>query len=233
MRPKRKQDIFLEFVFSTGMQSLILAAFMSICILAAVLSLIDDDTVSADTAKNMRQNIDEKEYSLEPMDKPIKLATSQENIENTTNHCMEEIETKILMDVPLEDDLQLFIIDYCEERHISPALVMAMIERESRYTADTVGDNGNSLGLMQIQPRFHQERMQRLGCTDLLDPYQNVMVGIDILAELSESYGTCEAVLMAYNGGPGYASKMISKGQIREYARYVIDRASELGKGVY
>jgi len=113
----------------------------------------------------------------------------------------EVVQKPVLYDVPLEDALQLYIADLCEEHHMEPKLVLAVIQKESTFKADAVGDNGNSLGLMQIQPRWHQERMKRLGCTDLLDPYENVKVGIDILAEKLEQYSDTEMALMVYNAG--------------------------------
>lgn len=106
-----------------------------------------------------------------------------------------------IYDVPLEDDLQVYIAGLCEDHHIDPKIVIGLIERESTFNASAVGDNGNSLGLMQIQPRWHKERMERLGCDDLLDPFQNVKVGVDILAELIEDYGDLERALMVYNAG--------------------------------
>ena len=46
-----------------------------------------------------------------------------------------------------------------------------------------MGDVHESFGLMQIQPKWHEDRMRRLGVTDLLDPEQNVRVGADLLSE--------------------------------------------------
>ena len=132
-------------------------------------------------------------------------------------------EEPALYDVPLEDELQKHIIDTCEEYHVDPAIVMAMIERESTYHADSIGDDGNAFGLMQIWPYWHSGRMERLGCTDLLDPYQNVVVGIDYLAECIERYdGDVAKGLVAYNQGSYYET-------ITEYALDVLDMAAELG----
>lgn len=131
--------------------------------------------------------------------------------------------------VPLEEELQLFIAGLCEEYHIQPELVLAVIEQESQYNPEAIGDSGRSYGLMQVQPRWHSERMQQLGCTDLLDPYQNVTVGIDILAEKLE--GGLEWGLMAYNGGNQYADSMKSRGEVSEYAEAVIMLAEELEGG--
>ena len=127
-----------------------------------------------------------------------------------------------LYDVPLDAELQFRIIGLCEERDIDPAIVMAMIWKESRFHADSVGDGGNSLGLMQIQPRWHSKRMEKLGCTDLLDPHQNVVVGIDYLAESIRRYdGDVAKALVAYNQGS-------YKGTVTAYAKSVLEKAEEM-----
>lgn len=49
--------------------------------------------------------------------------------------------------------------------------------------------------------KWHTDRMQNLGCTDLMNPYQNVRVGIDFLSYLLKKYGTIQDTLAAYNYG--------------------------------
>ncbi len=126
-----------------------------------------------------------------------------------------------LYDVPLDDSLQLHIIETAEAHGIDPAIIVAMAWKESTYRADAIGDGGNSYGLCQIQPRWHYSRMQKLGCTDLLDPYQNVTVACDYLCELVNRYGSTEAALTAYNRGH-YA------GTITSYAVDVMAKAEGL-----
>lgn len=134
----------------------------------------------------------------------------------------EPVEEPKLYDVPLDKELQLHIIETCEAYEVDPAIVMAMIWRESRFHADSVGDGGNSLGLMQVQPRWHSGRMKKLGCEDLLDPYQNVVVGIDYLAESIDRYdGDIAKALVAYNAGH-------YNGTITEYAQDVLEKAEEV-----
>ena len=148
-------------------------------------------------------------------------APEQRVIEYTAKEVPAE-EPVMVYDVPLDMDLQHHIIRTCEEHHIDPAVVVAMIWRESRFRADAVGDGGDSLGLMQIQPYWHSGRMERLGCTDLLDPYQNVIVGVDYLAEQLDRYdGDLAAAVTAYNRGH-YA------GEVSDYAESVLDMAAEL-----
>lgn len=155
--------------------------------------------------------------------------------EQPTTTAIVEVETETvaeptykLCDIPLDEELQIWVFDYCKDKHISPYLVFAMCERESNYNADAVGDGGNSLGIMQIQPKWHEWRMDKLGCTDLLDARQNMMVGIDILMDLYSKCNDTAWVLMAYNGGEAYANRHYDAGNISEYAEYIMARAEEL-----
>lgn len=74
--------------------------------------------------------------------------------------------------------VQAYLWCLCEERGINYYVVVALIERESRYQWDATGDNGNSKGYMQIYENWHKERMEAEGVTDLYDPYGNIRVGL-------------------------------------------------------
>lgn len=139
-----------------------------------------------------------------------------------------EEEKPRFFDVPLDEGLQTYIFELSEDIGIDPAIVIAIIEKESNYDASAVGDYGRSLGLMQIQLRWHTARMDELGCDDLLDARQNVCVGIDILADLLEEGESIEWVLMAYNGGQVYADRLAGEGRVSEYASEVLKMAEEL-----
>lgn len=133
-----------------------------------------------------------------------------------------------LCDIPLSQELQIWLIDYCKDIHINPYMIMAMCERESQYNANAVGDSGRSLGIMQIQPKWHQWRMDKLGLFDWMDATQNIMIGIDILLDLYSKNEDTAWVLMAYNGGVAYADRHYGAGNISEYAEYIMTRAEEL-----
>lgn len=148
--------------------------------------------------------------------------------ETTTIEPIKPIQKLVYYDVPLDKDLQKHIITVSESYNIEPSIIFAMIERESRFKPNVIGDNGRSYGLMQIQQRWHQDRMKRLGVTDLLDPYQNVLVGIDYLAELFSMNEDVEWVLMAYNGGLAYANKLTGSGKVSAYATGVLEAAREM-----
>lgn len=120
--------------------------------------------------------------------------------------------------VALDTDLQRYIVDICEERHVPPEIVLAIIERESDCQADAIGDGGKSYGLMQIRQDIHRDRCIALNAPCLLDPMQNVRVGVDYLAELlSWGHGIAWA-LSFYNGHGGapcdYATEVMARAEV-------------------
>lgn len=133
-------------------------------------------------------------------------------------------------DVPLTEDLQDIIIETAGKRGVDPVLVLAVIEKESGYNPDAAGDNGKSQGLMQIWRSAHKKRMKKLGAVNLYDPRDNVIVGVDILAEKLEKYEDAEKALIAYNAGDAGAKKhYFSKGIYSNgYSQAVLKIAKEI-----
>lgn len=116
--------------------------------------------------------------------------------------------------VPLPDDLQDYLIATAHSYGLDPVLVIAVIWRESCYQMDVIGDDGQAIGLMQIQPRWHRDRMDRLGVTDLTDPRSNILVGCDILADLIGQYGVTSGLTYyrwgKQNGDGTYAAEVLA-----------------------
>lgn len=144
-------------------------------------------------------------------------------------------EVTVVNEIPLTGEAlyNSYVHEICETYYpnVDPYLIRSMIEQESSYRAEIIGDNGKSYGLMQIQPRWNQDRMSRLGVSDLLDPYSNILVGVDLVSELLETTPTVEYALMSYNGGPTYAHKLYSQGRVSTYATEVIARFYTLKGG--
>lgn len=93
-------------------------------------------------------------------------------------------------------------IDEMAKRYgLNPDVIKALIEEDSGWLETAEGDGGNSIGLMQIQERWHKDRMKRLGVTNLYNPEQNITVGCDILSELLNKYGNYRDALSVYNSG--------------------------------
>lgn len=136
-----------------------------------------------------------------------------------------EKEYKYIEDCPLDVELQQGIYDICEKYNVPYELVMAMIKKESLYITDSVGDNGDSVGLMQIQEKWHYELMEELGVSDLTDPLGNVEVGTALIASYIEESGNVEYALMKYNGGAAYADRMTEAGKVSDYAQEIMETA--------
>lgn len=130
----------------------------------------------------------------------------------------------------MPEKMQIYTYIVCKNYGVRYELVIALIERESGYVFDKVGDDGHSMGYMQVYEDYHEDRMERLNCTDLMNPYQNILVGVDYLAELIEKYGTQQDALTAYNYGQAGAYRhMWSKGiYIYDYNSTIMKRAKEI-----
>lgn len=116
-------------------------------------------------------------------------------------------------------------VEYGEQYNICPELLMAIIERESAGKPDV--ENGSCKGLMQISVKWHSDRMERLGVTDIFDERSNILVGADYLAELFEKYEDTATVLMIYHGERNAVQK-VKRGEISGYARWILERREEL-----
>ena len=156
--------------------------------------------------------------------KPTTEPTTAETTEYITEPTQEETEATeppvTLYDVPLEKDLQIHIIETAESYGIDPAIIFAMAFCESTYRTDVVNEYG-CYGLLQVKKSCHLDRMERLGCADLLDPYQNVTVAVDYLAEQIARYGDLAKGLTSYNKGH-YA------GTVTKYAKGIMTMAEEM-----
>lgn len=88
---------------------------------------------------------------------------------------------------------------YGKQYGISPKLLKAIAKVESGEQPGIVGDDGESIGLFQIQPKWHAQRLK--DGESLLDPEVNTRIACEILTELMDKYGTLDEVLTAYNCG--------------------------------
>lgn len=138
-----------------------------------------------------------------------------------TVHASEDLDTYI------SDAAYNACIQYGKEYNICPELLMAIIERESGGQADA--ENDGCMGLMQISVKWHKERMDRLGVTDIFNEEQNIHVAADYLAELFDRHEEVYPVLMCYNMGESSAQKLFDKGICESnYAIEICKRAEEL-----
>lgn len=107
---------------------------------------------------------------------------------------------------------------------IDPVLVLAVIAVESRFNPVAASEQG-ALGLMQVVPRFHMDKLAALGVTALLRPDANIAVGVRILKDAIRRGGADVAAgLQYYNGAVD--------DDTRAYANRVLDEQRRLERAL-
>lgn len=114
---------------------------------------------------------------------------------------------------------------------LDPYIIKALIFYESRYDKMAYNESTGATGLMQVDPKWHHDRMERLEVYTLFDPYGNILVGCDYLNELLEQTGDIKLALMMYNMNHTTAKNLYGKGIVSEYARNILTRAEKLRNG--
>ena len=129
-----------------------------------------------------------------------------------------KIEPKVISNIQI--DVQgisnEMIDDIATRSGVDPNIVKAIIKEESGGNPNAVGDGGESMGLMQIQPKWHRAKMEELGIINLYDPQENVILGCAILSDIYDKYGSYEDALSVYNSGnaedgKAYAERILNK----------------------
>lgn len=101
-------------------------------------------------------------------------------------------------------------------RHgLDPVLILAVIAVESRFNPFAASEQG-ALGLMQIVPRFHKDKLPDEGAPAMLEPEVNIAVGTQILKDSIRRGGSAEAGLQLYNGAfddetRAYANRVLTE----------------------
>jgi soluble lytic murein transglycosylase len=111
--------------------------------------------------------------------------------------------------------------------HLEPALIAAVIYRESKFDAHA-GSKAGALGLMQLTPATAKGIALRTGGTrfelsDLYNPELNVRYGCWYLRHLLDTYdGNVRKALAAYNGGRGNVERGVMYPETKEYVNRVL-----------
>lgn len=124
--------------------------------------------------------------------------------------------TYLRADHPLSYEEQAALYGACLEFGVDYALAQAVIEQETGFT-NVMGDGGKAYGFFQVWPKWHKERMEDLGVTDLMDPESNFRVGCSFLSECIDKYGL-EKGLGYYNSGSA---------KVTGYTRAVLERVAK------
>ena len=129
-------------------------------------------------------------------------------------------DTYLREDIPMSYELQAMLYGACLEFEVPYELALAVIEQETNFR-NVTGDDGASVGFMQIQERWWSGLMEKIGASDLTDPEDNFRTGCAIIRKLMDKHGSVEDALTAYNRGKPGQSK---------YSRDVMERMQKYEK---
>ncbi len=115
--------------------------------------------------------------------------------------------------------LRVALQEASERTKVDPLLMAAVIHVESRFQAQALNTtHGRSVGLTQVQVRWHKERFRS---KNYFDVFENVYAGSEILKEcLVKYHGSAKKALWCYNGH--------NKKGMREYVPRVLAVYSDL-----
>ena len=131
----------------------------------------------------------------------------------------------------LSEVTQRYLWEECKERGVDYYVALALIERESGYVCDAIGDDGNSFGYMQIYEYWHKDRMAEENITCLFRAEDNIRVGLNFLQELinGEEDVDYHYVLTSYNMGQKRTKELFAEGVCSsKYSRAILQRAGEI-----
>jgi len=130
------------------------------------------------------------------------------------------------LNITYQQRYEAYVRDIAPKYEIRVELVEAVIETESHWD-DELESKAGAAGLMQIIPKWHEDRMERLMIEDIKEPYSNILCGCDYLAELIDKYGSEAEALMVYNMG-NKGAELYESGVVSQYANNILKRANEL-----
>lgn len=130
--------------------------------------------------------------------------------------------------IPLKAEYQNYLEQRCADYGTDFFLVIALMESESQFDEEAEGDNGNSIGLMQIN-NVWWETMSNKGL-DIFDSKDNIEAGLIILTSYLEKYADEATAIQMYKCGETRGRELLSSGIILTQCTDVVNRAEEIKK---
>ena len=140
----------------------------------------------------------------------------------------DEYYTDIVNNRITEESIESICENVGKRYGILPELLQSIAWKESNYMVNA--ENKGAKGLCQIVTKWHTDRINKLGITDVYDPYSNILLCADIISELrNHKYGEdVSFTLMAYNMGLDKAEQIYESCNISNYANSILGKSYEL-----
>jgi soluble lytic murein transglycosylase-like protein len=137
----------------------------------------------------------------------VTLTKGNKNIVPIINKLRPQLDHKIV------GEISEAIVKYSREYRFPPEFVTHLIHRESAFNVLAVSNKG-AVGLMQVLPKYHEDKMKKLGInsSQLFHIDNNVKLGCWILRDYYNNTGSIEKALTKYVGGShnGYINDILT-----------------------
>ena len=137
--------------------------------------------------------------------------------------------------IQYDDGIPKEIKELCDEIgkdfNICPELLEAMAYNESRFIPTVT--NKKCYGLLQINVKIHADRIEKYDWTaeDMFDPEKNITIAADYLAELYDTYGDDNPIVLSiYSGNWKAVENYKESGQLTPYVNSVLTRSANYEK---
>jgi Transglycosylase SLT domain len=148
---------------------------------------------------------------------PIESASDRQAFDSQRQHALTTyLSRRYRVSAEATQDLVGAAYRAAELTNLDPLLILAVVAVESGFNPIAESSYG-AKGLMQVVPRYHEERLAFHGGPEtVLDPQTNIRVGAEILSDYIRSAGSLEAGLQMYAGAAGdsagqYAQKVLAE----------------------
>ena len=187
-------------------------------------------------AVGMTLQVNECKSKLIEVEQTAEIISVQQNAINERIKALEISEGKVTAlpdkapysrDIPLSDELQQYTYETAEKYGVNYDLMLAIMQTESQFN-NVISDNGEDIGLCQINVINAEWLYTDYGIYNLMDEKQNIKACAIILSKLQGQFESESHVVMAYNLGASKAEKYISSGKITEYTEKVYENMKEI-----
>lgn len=172
---------------------------------------------------NVDQMVLTPESKEKPEDKPLnnRIAQNDQNVLSVEekSELIEKIVDRYKVSPAVADNIVTAAVKEARLHNLDHLVILSVIAAESSFNPQARNQSG-ALGLMQTIPRWHQEKIRKMGLSNsqLYGVEANVRLGTQILKEyLGLSNGNLMQALQRYNGSLKDRSLRYSKKIMRNY----------------
>lgn len=129
--------------------------------------------------------------------------------------------------INLDEEYQIYMEERCADLEINFFFALSLMFSESSFNPNVLGDNGNSVGLFQIN-KINWARMNDTYGLNVFEPIDNIEAGLRIIRELMNDYpDDVAAVVQCYKCGQGRGEELMREGIYLSCIDEIVDRAME------